>query len=350
MKTVADIAALVNGVVEGDGAKPISGLAGLREAQAGDLSLLVGRRYAAALAATKAAAVLVPADWEGRSPCPLIRVAQPDAAMTRIALALAPDYAAPVPGVHPAAVVADNVEMGDEVSIGPLCVVDDGARIGNRAVLVATCCVGAGARVGDDVVLHAHVSVREGCRIGPRTIIHDGAVIGSDGFGYVRGDDTRWTKIPQVGIVDIGADVEIGANTTIDRGRFGRTIIEDGVKIDNQVQVAHNSVIGANTAMAAQSGLAGSTVVGRNVQMGGKASAAGHLVIGDDSIIGGNCGLPGDVAPGSILMGYVARPHMTWKRINAAETRLPELVRKVRKLEQAIEALKQQKGDGPEAT
>jgi UDP-3-O-[3-hydroxymyristoyl] glucosamine N-acyltransferase len=190
--------------------------------------------------------------------------------------------------------------------------------------------------------LHAHVSVREGCTVGARTIIHDSAVIGSDGFGYDRRDDGSWVKIPQVGTVEVGEDVAIGACTTIDRGRFGRTVIENGVKIDNLVQVAHNSVVGENTAMAGQSGVAGSTVIGRNVQMAGKASAVGHITVGDSAIIGGNCAAAKDVEPGEILMGFFGRPHMTWKRIRAAEERLPELVRRVKALEKALEDVKGQ--------
>jgi UDP-3-O-[3-hydroxymyristoyl] glucosamine N-acyltransferase len=336
MKTVAEIAELVDGVVEGDGSVSITGLAGLREARPGDLSLLSSRKYKAMLADTRAAAILVRSDWNGSSPCPVIRVEDPDAAMTRIALALAPEYPGAEEGVHPSAVVADGVEIGEGACIGPLCVLEEGVAVGKGAVLVASCYLGAGARVGEDSVLHAHVSIREGCIIGARTIVHDNAVIGSDGFGYDRQDDGRWVKIPQVGIVEVGDDVEIGACTAIDRGRFGRTIIENGVKIDNLVQVGHNTVVGANTAMAGQVGVAGSTVIGRNVQMAGKASAAGHMAIGDNAVIGGNCAAVNDVAPGEILMGFMGRPHMTWKRIRAAEERLPELVRRVKALEKAV--------------
>ncbi len=341
MKTVAEIAQFVDGVVEGDADVQITGLAGLREAQPGDLSLLVSAKYAAMLAQTQAAAVLVKSDWEGRSPCPVIRVKDPNVAMTMLALELSPDTPALEPGVHPSAVLAADVQIGDGACIGPLCVLEAGVSVGKDAVLVASCYLGAGASVGEQSVLHAHVSVREGCTIGARTIVHDGAVIGSDGFGYEPQADGRWVKIPQVGIVEVGDDVEIGANTTIDRARFGRTIIKNGAKIDNLVQIAHNVVVGENTAMAAHVGIAGSTVIGRNVQMGGKASSAGHLTIGDGAIMGGNCGAVVDLEPGSISMGYVARPHMAWKRIRSAEERLPELLRRVKKLEKTLEALEQ---------
>jgi UDP-3-O-[3-hydroxymyristoyl] glucosamine N-acyltransferase len=345
MKTVSEIAELVDGVVEGDGSASITGLAGLREARPGDLSVLMSHKYAAALADTRATAVLVRADWQGQSSSALIRVANPDAAMTRIALALAPDYPAPEPGVHPTAVVADNVVLGEGVCIGPLCVLEEGVEVGKGAVLVALCALGAGARVGEDSVLHAHVSVREGCSLGARTLVHNGAVIGSDGFGFERQDDGRWVKIPQVGIVEIGDDVEIGANTTIDRARFGRTVIANGVKIDNLVQVGHNVVVGENTAMAAQVAIAGSTMLGRGVQMGGRSGAIGHVTIGDNAIVGGNSAVVKDVEPGAMMVGFMARPHMKWKRIRAAEEHLPELVRRLKQLERTVEELKQNSGD-----
>ncbi len=341
MKTVGEVAAWVDGVVEGDADVGITGLAGLREAQPGDLSLLANSRYEALLGSTQAAAVLVGPDWRGTSPCPVIRVQNPDAAMTRIALEMAPAYPGAVPGIHASAVVAESAEIADGASVGPLCVVGDGAVIGKGAVLVASCYIGPGARVGEASVLHAHVSLREGCTIGARTIVHDGAVIGADGFGYHRQDDKRWAKIPQVGIVEIGDDVEVGANTTIDRARFGCTRIGNGVKIDNLVQVGHNVVVGDHTAMAAFVALAGSTAIGRNVRMAGKAASVGHVTIGDDAIIGGNAGVARDVAPGGVMMGYVARPHMSWKRINAAEERLPDLVRKLKQLERKVEAMEE---------
>ncbi|MDP6491635.1 MAG: UDP-3-O-(3-hydroxymyristoyl)glucosamine N-acyltransferase [Kiritimatiellia bacterium] len=345
MKTVSEIAELVDGVVEGDASATITGLAGLREARPGDLSLLMSHKYAAALADTKAAAVLVRADWQGQSSCALIRVANPDAAMTQIALALAPDYPATEPGVHPTAVVADSVVLGEGVCVGPLCVLEEGVEVGKGAVLVASCFLGAGARVGEDSVLHAHVSVREGCRLGARVLVHDGAVIGGDGFGFEHQDDGRWAKIPQVGIVEIGDDVEIGANTTVDRARFGRTVIANGVKIDNLVQIGHNVHVGENTAMAAQVAIAGSTMLGRGVQMGGRSGAIGHVTIGDNAIVGGNSAVAKDVEPGAMMVGFMARPHMKWKRIRAAEERLPELLHRVKKLEQLIEELKQNSGD-----
>lgn len=340
--TLAEIAELLEGTVEGDGTVQITGLAGLREACPGDLSLLTNRKYEAALAETQAAAVLVRTRWKGKTPCSLIRVENPDAAMTQVALAMAPARPAPPAGVHPSAVVADNAVLGDEVSMGPHCVIEAGVTVGKGTVLFAGCYLGTDVHVGDGTTLYPHVSVHEGCRIGSRTTIHDGTVIGSDGFGYDRQEDGSWVKIPQVGIVEIGDDVEIGANVTIDRARFGRTRIGNGVKLDNLIQIAHNVVIGENTAIAARTGVAGSTTIGRNVRIGGQASVIGHVTIGDNSILTGCSTAIRDMPPGSFWMGHVAAPHKEWKRIHAATQHLPELTRKVTALEQTVEELKRE--------
>lgn len=339
---LSDIAQLVDGTVEGDGSVQVTGLAGLREAQPGDLSLLMNRKYLTALAETQAAAVLVRRQWTGQSPCPVIRVADPAAAMTQVALATRPDYPLPQPGVHPTAVLADDVVLADGVTIGPLCVLEAGVQVGPGTVLVASCYLGAGVHVGAQSMLYPHVSVREGCLIGSRTTIHNGTVIGSDGFGYDRREDGSWDKIPQVGIVELGDDVEIGANVAIDRARFGRTLIGNGVKLDNLNQIAHNVVIGENTAIAGLCAIAGSTVFGRNVQMGGMSGSAGHLIIGDNASVAGHSTVLKDVPPGTFYMGHVAMPHKEWKRMHAAQLHLPELVRKVAELERTIEKLKQE--------
>ena len=346
LTTVADIAARLGGTVEGDGALPITGLAGLREAEPGDITFLSSIRYTEAMRHTRASAVLVAADWDGEAPCAVIRVADPGQAAGELAGAFAPPPVAPAAGIHPTAVVAGDAVLGEDVCIGPHGVVEAGARVGARTVLHALCRVGPSVTVGADCVLHAHVSIREHCRIGDRVVIHDGTVIGSDGFGYDRREDKSWRKVPQVGIVEIGNDVEIGANVTIDRARFGRTRIEDGVKLDNLIQIAHNCRIGENTAIAALAGIAGSTIVGRNVQIGGQSTSVGHVTVGDDAIVAGKCTVVKDVPPGSFMMGYVAMPRKRFGRVQAAHRRLPELVQKVRELEKAVAELKKQIGSG----
>jgi UDP-3-O-[3-hydroxymyristoyl] glucosamine N-acyltransferase len=335
---VADVAALAGGVLEGNGDAQVTGLAGLREAGPSDVSFLGSSRYEHVMSSTKAAAVLVSLAWRGESPCPVIRVDSPEQAFAKVAAALAPPVPEPARGVHPTAVVALDARLGRDVRIGPWCVIEPGVFVGDRTVLGAFCYLGHGTTVGEDCRLYPHVSVREWTRIGSRTIIHNGAVIGSDGFGYER-DGRRWKKIPQRGVVAIGDDVEIGANVTVDRARFGRTVIGNGVKIDNLVQIAHNVVVGDDTAMAAQVGISGSTIVGRGVQLGGQAGTAGHIVVGDSAIVAARAGVTKDVAPGTMVSGYPAMPHDKARKLHAHLARLPALKEKVEELERRLAAL-----------
>lgn len=330
--TLDEIARTAGGTVEGDGSTVITGAAGLSEAKAGDISFLSNPRYADAVAGTRASAVIVSADWKGKCSCALVRVKNPDRAFATLVPAFAPPPPAFAPGVHPTAVVAAGVLVGRDVHIGPHCVLEKGAAIGDRTVLIAGCYIGHDVSVGSDCRFYPHASIRERCTIGNRVIVHNGAVIGSDGFGYVKDEQGRWQKIPQVGIVEIGDDVEIGANVTVDRARFGKTVIASGVKIDNLVQIAHNVRIGENTAMAAQVGISGSTTVGRNVQLGGQAGVAGHLTVGDNSVVGAQAGVTKDVKPATFVSGYPAMPHDRAKRIHAHLMNLPALKERVDEL------------------
>lgn len=342
--TIAEITEKIGGVLEGDGSVEITGMSGLQEASAGDISFLSNPRYFSAVAETKASAVVVAEDWSGNSKCAVIRVADPDAAFAKIAGLLGPDEPLPEKGVHETAVVAADAELGQYVCIGPHCVIEPGARIGDRTVLMAGCYVGHETVIGSDSRIYPHVSIRERTVMGDRIIVHNGAVIGSDGFGNYR-ENGRWKKIPQTGIVVIGNDVEIGANVTIDRARFGKTVIGDNVKIDNLVQVAHNVHIGENTAMAAQSGLSGSAQIGRNVMLGGQVGVIGHIRIGDNSIVGGQAGVTKDVKPGSFVSGYPAMPHKEAAQLRANIKRIPLLKKRLRALEKRLEEIeKQQKG------
>ena len=333
--TVADIAERVDGTVEGDAATPLHGIAGLREAGPGDLSFLTNPRYHAAVAASEAGAVIVGRDWRGTCRGAVIRVENPDAAFTAAAALFAPELPAPAPGVHRSAVVAGDAVLGEGVSVGPCAVIEARADVGAGSEIGAGCFIGYAARIGDNARLHPNVTVRERVRIGRRVILHSGAVIGSDGFGYVRNGE-RWDKIPQIGIVEIGDDVEIGANTTIDRARFGKTVIEDGVKIDNLVQVAHNVRIGAHTAIAAQAGISGSTAIGRHVQVGGQAGFAGHLRVGDESGVGAKAGVTKDVPARIMVSGFPAMPHLASRKAHAMLMRLPRLRERVAALEARV--------------
>lgn len=333
--TVAEIARQVSGTVEGDGSLSITGLSGIEEAKPGDITFLSKPRYASAVAGTKASAILVGESMTVPCPCTVIRVKNPDLAFTQLASILMPPVEMMKPGIHTTAIVAPGVELGKDVCIGPYCVLEPGARIGDRTQLFAGCYVGHGTVIGKDGRLYPHVTIRERTKIGDRVIIHNGAVVGSDGFGYARVGE-RWEKIPQVGTVEIGDDVEIGANVAVDRARFGKTVIANGVKIDNLVQIAHNVVIGENTAIAAQTGISGSTTVGRNVQLAGQSGLAGHLAVGDGAIVGAQAGVTKDVLPGTFVSGYPAMPHDKAKETHAHLMRLPHLKKRVEELEHRL--------------
>jgi UDP-3-O-[3-hydroxymyristoyl] glucosamine N-acyltransferase len=336
--TAAEIAQRLGGILTGDGSVKITGLAGLQDAGPGDITFLSNPRYAPAMAQTKASVVVVTEAWKGESGASIIRVKNPDKAFAAVASLLAPKPPEFAPGIHATAIIAKDAKLGADVSIGPYCVIEPGVTVGDRTVLCAGCYLGHGAKVGKDCKFYPHVTLREGTVIGERAIIHNGAVIGSDGFGYVN-EGGKWNKIPQVGIVIIGDDVEIGANVAIDRARFGKTVIGNGVKIDNLVQVAHNVRIGDNTAIAAQVGISGSTVVGKNVQLAGQAGLAGHLTVGDNAVVGAQAGVTKDVAPATFVSGYPAMPHEKAKKLHAHMMLLPALKDRVKQLEKRLEEL-----------
>lgn len=337
--TVNEAATRLNGKVSGNGDAALSGVAGLREARPGDLSFLANPKYAGLLAGTQASAVIVARNYNRDAPCPLILVDHPDAAFAQAALWFAAPAPAHPPGIHPSAVVAPGVNIGRNVHIGPLCVIEEGARIGDRGVLLAHCFIGRDSQLGDDVLIYPNVTVREGSRIGHRVIVHSSTVIGSDGFGYSVDERGVRTKVPQIGIVEIGDDVEIGACTTIDRARFGRTIIGNGVKIDNLVQLAHNCVIQDHAVLVAQVGISGSTVIGKHTILAGQTGVAGHLVIGDHVVAEGRSGITKDIPSGQMVYGYPAAPREAAARIHAHVQRLPKLKQKVQDLESRLSKL-----------
>ncbi len=339
MIKVADIAKRFDATVEGgDPRAPITGVAGIREAGAGDLTFLSDKRYRGSAAKTCATAMLAPMDWRDATNAAVVRVPDPEAAFMSVAECFAPPVEPAIPGVHESAVIGRDVDLGAGVSIGPHCVVGNGCRIGCNSVLVANCVLGAHVTIGADCCFYPMVSVREHCRLGDRVVLHNGVVIGSDGFGYHATDD-GWRKIPQTGIVVMGDDIEIGANTAVDRARFGVTRIENGVKIDNLVQIAHNVTIGAHSAIAGMSALAGSAMLGRNVQMGGNSAVSGHLQVGDGAVVAGRAGVTKDVAPGQFVSGFPAMPHDRELRMQAHVMRLPHLKKRVAELEQRIREL-----------
>jgi len=345
--TLEKLAGVVGGEVLGDGGVEISGVAGIREAVRGQITFLANPKYESYLSSTSASAVI--ASNGGGFEGPMIRVENPYLAFLKVVRLFAEDprevYSR---GVHPAAIVHESVSLGDDVSIGAYAVVGRGSVIGSGATILPHVCIDRDARLGADCLVYPHVTIRERCVIGDRVIIHSGAVIGSDGFGYAR-DGEEHHKIPQIGIVRVEDDVEIGANTTIDRATTGVTLIGRGSKIDNLVQIAHNVIIGENTVLAAQVGISGSTELGKNVVLAGQAGLVGHIHIGEGSKVGAQGGVTKDIPPHTEVSGYPAREHSMARKICAATTRLPDLLKDFRSLQQRVEALEKGKASGPSA-
>jgi UDP-3-O-[3-hydroxymyristoyl] glucosamine N-acyltransferase len=334
----SEIAAVLGAELEGGDDPEITGVAPLDRAGPQDLSFLAHPRYLRYVARARAGVILVAASLADRVPAqgPRIVVGDVHRALARVLPVLYPEEPTPEPGVHETAIVAEDVVLGAGASIGPYAVVGRGVRIGARVRIGAHVVVGAGCELGADVVLHPHVTLYPGVRIGDRSVLHSGVRVGVDGFGYAQEEGGTSRKIPQVGGCIIGADVEIGANTTIDRGSIGATEIGDGVKIDNLVHIGHNVRVGENSIIVAQVGIAGSTVVGRGVTLGGQAGIPGHLHIGDGATIAAQAGVFGDVPPGAVYSGYPARPHREALRAQAALFRLPTILGRIRALERAL--------------
>ncbi len=339
-KTLAELAAVLGGDVVGDGSTVIRGVAGIREALPGDLTFLANSRYEPHLLETRASAVICSREAR-HSPVPLLQVDNPYLAFQKIVRIFRPELGRPEPGVHPTAVVASDAVIGADASIGAHCVIERGARIGARTVLMPGCYVGPMAAIGDDTVFHPRVVLREECVVGNRCVLHPGVVVGSDGFGFAF-DSGSYHKVPQVGNVVIGDDVEIGANTTIDRATTDSTRIGDGTKIDNLVQIGHNVVAGKHCIIVAQVGVSGSTELEDYVTLGGQAGLVGHIKIGTRAMVGAQSGVTKSVAADTIVTGYPAMPHGLFKRIHAFIQRLPQLFQRTKDLEQRVSKLEGQ--------
>jgi UDP-3-O-[3-hydroxymyristoyl] glucosamine N-acyltransferase len=334
--TLRELAAQLGCELCGDGDVEIRGVAGLDEAGPGELSFLANPRYAGKLATTRAAAlVLAPGQ---ATPLPALVSDNPYLTFAR-AVALVRPPARPSPGVHAAAHVDASARLGEGVHVGALAVVGRDVCVGARSVLHPRVVIGDGVEIGEDCVLHAGVSVRERCRLGSRVVVQDGAVIGADGFGFARDASGRYHKFPQVGIVVVEDDVEIGALTAIDRAALGETRIGRGSKLDNLVQVGHSVTIGADSVLAGQVGIAGSTRIGRGVTLAGQVGVAGHLEIGDRVVATAQSGIPSSVEAGTVVSGYPAIENRAWLKSSAVFAKLPELQRRLRELERKLEEL-----------
>jgi len=331
---LGELARALGATLEGGGEDvEITGVAGLEEATSGWLTFLADRRHEALVRSTTASAILLAPGASG-APIPVLRVANPYASFAH-ALELFHPPRRPPAGIHPTAVIAATAVLGPGASVGPNAVVGDGVRIGRDAVLHPNVTIYPDARIGDDFTAHAGVVVREEVVIGDRVTLHAGAVVGSDGFGFVPQPDAH-RKIPQVGTVVLEDDVEIGANATIDRATLGATHVGRGTKIDNLVMIGHGSRLGPHCLLAGQVGLAGSTRLGAHVMMGGQAGASGHLAIGDGVQIAAQTGIHRDIPAGAVYGGYPAMEVRRWRRVTMSIPRLPELFRRLRRLEKTV--------------
>ncbi len=335
---LSQIAPKIDCRIVGDKDVEINRVAGIDEAGPGDLTFVSNRKYISHIKSTRASAIILGEDIP-RVEIPSLRTEDPYLAFAR---ALELFYTPPLPeaGIHPTAVIAENAEIGPNVSIGACAVIGKGCRIGSGVAIYPHVVLYPNVSIGDKCVLHSFVIVREFCQIGNRVILQNGVVVGSDGFGFVPTKDGAFYKICQTGRVVIEDDVEIGANTTIDRAAVGDTVIRQGAKLDNLVQIGHGAQVGENSVLAAQVGLAGSTRLGRGVWVGGQAGFAGHLQVGDKAIITAQSGTSHDIPPGAIMSGSPAFENAAWLRATAAFSKLPNLIRKVRDLERELQQLK----------
>jgi UDP-3-O-[3-hydroxymyristoyl] glucosamine N-acyltransferase len=323
--------------LEGDGELDIQRVSGIEEAGSGDLTFFTNPKYSQELRATRASAVILGPHAE-TAPCAMLRDPQPYLAFAK-AVELFEDRWRPAAGAHRLAAIGDGAELGEGASVGPFAVVGEGATIGRRTIVYPHVVIGRHARIGDDCIVHARVSIRERVVLGNRVIVQDGAVIGSDGYGFAQRPDGTHHKIPQTGGVIVEDDVEIGAQTAIDRPAVGVTRIGAGSKIDNLVQIAHGVTIGRNVLLAAQVGIAGSTTIEDSVTLAGQVGVAGHLTIGKGAVATAQTGIPNSVEAGAFVSGYPAISNRDWLKSSAVFRRLPELRKIVSDLESRIREL-----------
>ena len=337
-KTLKEIAQLIDGEIDGDANALITGVSGIKEASKGDITFLANPKYLPLIEKTHASAIITSRDIEKTTAKSIIRTDNPSLAFAKIVSSFAPAEVIHPKGIHPTAILAKDAVLGKDVAIGPYVVVEQGVSIADRTIIYAGTFIGHHSKIGEETLIYSNVSIRERTTVGSRVIIHSGTVVGADGFGFVSIDGVHH-KIPQSGTVEIGDDVEIGANVTIDRARFDKTVIGKGTKIDNLVQIAHNVVIGENSIIVAQVGISGSTTIGKGVTLAGQAGVAGHLTIGDGTIVAGRAGGTKSIPANITVSGFPAKPHETAKRVNAAIQNLPKLYDTVAKLRKKIEEL-----------
>jgi UDP-3-O-[3-hydroxymyristoyl] glucosamine N-acyltransferase len=323
--------------LEGDGEVEVTRVSGIQDAQPGDVTFLANSKYEKALASTRASAVILK-ESAPPAPCAMLRARDPYLAFARAVGLFAP-VSRPASGVHALAAIGADARLGADVSIGPFVAIGEGAHIGDRTVIYPNVTIGPGVTVGDDCTIHSNVAVRERCTLGDRVILQNGVVIGGDGYGFVRRGDGTHEKIPQVAVVVIEDDVELGANTTVDRPAVGETRIKAGAKIDNLVQIAHGVTVGRNVLMAAQVGIAGSTDIEDDVVFGGQVGVGGHLTIGRGAIAVGQSGITNSLDARAFVAGYPAIDSREWRKASVLFRRLPEMKRRIEQLEARVAEL-----------
>ena len=331
--TIDQIALQVQGQIQGNGPKCITGAAPFESAGEGDITFAGNPKFLKQLHDTRAGAILVPSGFNGEDER-VIRVKNPQAAFSQVIRIFYPPSPA-WSGISPSAHLGQNVQMGNEIAIAPFVVIQNHVTLGDRVMLHPHVVLGDHVCIGSDVEIFPNVTILNGARIGNRVTIHAGTVIGGDGYGYTP-DDGIYRKIPHLGIVQIDDDVEIGANNTIDRATYGKTWIQKGVKTDNLVHIAHNVTVGENTLLVAQVGISGSTSIGRQSILAGQVGVSGHLTIGDGVTIGPQAGIAGSVPDGVIVSGTPEMPHKLWLRVQRIIPRLPEIKKKLGEMEKRL--------------
>ncbi len=335
--TVRDIAEFIGGELVGDGAPAIRGVSSIDDAGEGELTFVDNPKYKEKAKATRASCIVTSFELEDIDK-PVIKCKNPSLAMARIIDKMFPHETAHPKGVDPGALIGKDVTLGAGVSIGANAVIDDNVTIGDGSIVYPLVFIGRGAKIGKNALIYPNVTVLERVLIGNNVTIHSGSVIGSDGFGFVK-DGSKFVKIPQIGIVEIEDDVEVGACVAIDRARFGKTVVGRGTKIDNLVQIAHNVRIGEDCIIVAQVGISGSVTIGRNVILAGQAGITDHVEIGDNVLVSAKGGITKSVPPRTIMSGIPARPHNVSKKLVAHIDNLPKIVERLDILEKRLERL-----------
>ncbi|MCM8773549.1 MAG: UDP-3-O-(3-hydroxymyristoyl)glucosamine N-acyltransferase, partial [Candidatus Omnitrophica bacterium] len=324
--TLGELAQMIGGELVGSPDIVITGISGIKEAKEGDITFLANSKYARLMKTTLASAIITSKDVVNSHKA-LIKTDNPSLAFAKVVNIFSPYKQEYIEGVHPTVVFGRQCKLGSNLAIGPYVIIENDVEIGDNTKIYGGCYIGHKVTIGKDCLIYPNVVIRDRVEIGNRVIIHSGAVIGSDGFGFAMVKGVQ-EKIPQIGIVVIEDDVEIGANVTIDRARFDKTIIGKGTKIDNLVQIAHNVVIGENCVIVAQAGISGSTTLGKGVILAGQSGVVGHITIGEGAIVAAQAGVTKSIPPHTKVSGYPAKPHSIAKRVNAYVQRLPELYEK----------------------